>query len=305
MPRTVQVALPPPMTDAALDRLKGMDGVVGLALQRGASLDPPGDIVMIQATTDGTRAVLRVLAELGAADGWSVLTSEPRSLLAPPYQNHLQEESNEAIWEEMAFLLRRETNLAVNYLALMAISGAIAAVGLWTDTLHVVVGAMVVAPGFEPLLRIPFGLVAGPRTLASRGLWSTLAGYLALALGAFLALLVLRVVDSERSTDLASRHWVGYWSRVTGTDLLLASVAGLAGAFSVVAQRSVLTAGVMIALALVPGMTIAAMALGTGDLGLAAEGLGRWGLDAAAVVIAGGVVLGVKQAIVHRRAALG
>lgn len=305
MPRTIQVTMPPERTETALDRLRRVDGVVGLALQRGASLNPPGDVVTVQATTDATRTVLRVLTDLGVDNGWSILTSEPRSFLAKPYQNQLGVESNEVIWEEMAFLLRRETNPGTNYLALMTISGAIAAVGLWTDTLHVVIAAMVVAPGFEPLLRIPFGLIAGPRTLASRGLVSTLAGYLALALGAFLALLVLRVIDQDRSTDLAARHWVGYWTRVTGSDLLLVTIAGLAGAFSVAAQRSVLTIGVMIALALIPGMAIAAMALGTGDLGLAAEGLGRWAVDATAVVVAGGAVLGVKQAVVHRRVALG
>ncbi|MBW3632779.1 MAG: DUF389 domain-containing protein [Chloroflexi bacterium] len=305
MPRTVQVALPPERTEAVLNRLRGTDGVVGLALQRGTSLDPPGDILTVQATTDGARAVLRALADLKGTDGWSVLTSEPISLLAPPYQNHLEEESNEAILEEMAFLLRKETNLNVNYFSLMAISGAIAAVGLWTDTLHIVIAAMVVAPGFEPLLRVPLGLITGPRVLALRGLLSTLTGYLALALGALLTLFLLRAIDPGGATDLAARQWVTYWSRVTGTSVLLAVVAGMAGAFTVAAQRSVLTAGVMIALALIPGMAIAAMAVGMGDFGLAAEGLGRWVVDAAAVVIAGAAVLGAKQAIVHRRAALG
>lgn len=305
MPRVIQVVTPVGRTDALLDRLRGADGVVGLALQRGSSLDPPGDVVTVQATTDGTRTVLRLLADLRGTDGWSVLTSEPRSLLAPPYQNHLDQESSEATWEEVAFMLRQETNLNANYLALMAISGAIAAVGLWTDTLHVVVAAMVVAPGFEPLLRIRSGLVAGPRVLASRGLRSTLAGYLALAAGALLALLALRAIDPAASTDLATRQWVVYWSRVTGSGVLLAAVAGLAGAFTVAAQRAVLTAEVMIALALIPGMAIAAMAVGTGDLRLAAEGLGRWAVDAAAVVVAGTGVLGAKQALVHRRRELG
>lgn len=127
MPRTIQVTMPPERTETALDRLRRVDGVVGLALQRGASLNPPGDVVTVQATTDATRTVLRVLTDLGVDNGWSILTSEQRSFIAKPYQNQLEVESNEVIWEKMAFLLRRETNPGTNYLALMTISGAIAA----------------------------------------------------------------------------------------------------------------------------------------------------------------------------------
>lgn len=39
-----------------------------------------------------------------------------------------------------------------------------------------VIGAVVIAPGFEPLLRMSFGLVAGPHILAPRGLLSSVTG---------------------------------------------------------------------------------------------------------------------------------
>ncbi len=169
MPRTIEVTVPAEQTGPLLERVKGLDGVTGLSLQRGISLDPPGDVVIIRATNDGACAVLTALDALNVTEGGAILTGEPRSLIARPYQNGIDRESNETIWEEMAFLLRREANPSANYLALMALSGGVAAVGLWTDTLHIVVGAMVIAPGFEPLLRIPFGLTGGPPVLASRG----------------------------------------------------------------------------------------------------------------------------------------
>ena len=305
MPRIIQATVPAEKTDAVLDRLDQLDGVIGLTLQRGAALRPPGDVLAIQATNAGTRSVLRVLADAGVSDGGSLLTTEPRSLIAPSYQNRLDQESNETIWEEMGFLLRRETNLGVNYLALMALAGAVAAVGLWTDALHVVIGAMVIAPGFEPLLRLTLGFVGGPRVLATRGADSALAGYLALALGAGLTLLALNTVDSGTPPDLAHRSLVRYWTTLTPAGIVLSIIASAAGALVVVTQRSVLTAGVMIALALTPGMSIASMALVAGDPQLAVQGLVRWAVDALAVVAVGAVVVGLKQAIVHRRQALG
>jgi hypothetical protein len=155
LPRTIDITLSPGKTDILLDRVKAIDGVTGVALQRGASLDPSGDIVTLAATNDGTRAVLNLIDELDVVDGGSVRTSAPLSLISPPYQNGLDRESNETIWEEMAFLLRRDTNLSTNYLLLMALAGAVAAIGLWTNTLHIVVGAMVIAPGFEPCCARP------------------------------------------------------------------------------------------------------------------------------------------------------
>jgi hypothetical protein len=51
MPRTIEVSVSPEKVDAILRRVQGVEGVVGIARQRGASLRPPGDILSIQART--------------------------------------------------------------------------------------------------------------------------------------------------------------------------------------------------------------------------------------------------------------
>ncbi len=304
MPRTIEITVPSDKTGVLLEGLEGLTGVVGVALQRGSSINPPGDVITIQATNDGTRSVLDTLAALRVTEGGSILTTETRSLISPRYQNGIDRESNETIWDEMAFLLRRETNLMGNYLALMGLAGAMAGVGLWTNTLHIVIGAMVIAPGFEPLLRVPFGLIGGGGRLTSGGLLSTAAGYLLVALGAAFTLLVLRAIEPGASPDLETRSWVQYWSTVQSPGVLLSIVASAAGAVTITAQRSVLSAGVMIALALIPSISIAGMALAVGDLPLAGRGLVRWSVDVASVIIVGAAVLGLKQALIHRRRAL-
>jgi uncharacterized hydrophobic protein (TIGR00271 family) len=304
MPRVIEVSVPSDKTSSLIDRLRGVDGVVGVSLLRGASLDPGGDVLTIQATNEGTRDVLRLLADARVTDGGSIVTSEPRSLIAPQHQNSLDRESNETIWDEMAFLLRRDSNVSANYLSLMALSGGVAAVGLWTDTLHLVIGAMVIAPGFEPLLRIPFGLICGRRVIARRGVASTVAGYVSMAAGAALVLLIMRLLEPGTSADLNTRSWVRYWSSLSGSSVVVALLAGIAGAFTITAQRSVFTAGVMIALALIPSISIAAMALMMGDIPLAGRGLLRWSVDAAAVLVASVAVVSLKQVLIHRRTAL-
>ena len=295
MPRTIEVNIPPEKADSVLRRVQDIEGVVSLACYREAGIEPPGDVLTIQSTNDAMREVLGVLDELEVTSGGSITTSEPRSIISPEHQGLIDWETNETIWDEMVFLLREDTNLSANYLALMTLAGAVAAVGLWANTLHLVVGAMVIAPGFEPLVQVPFGFIVGPKRTAWSGALSSAAGYFGLALGGLASLLILGVVDPSRSADLQSRSWVQFWSTVTPTGVVASAFAGAAGAFVVSGQRSVLTTGVMIALALIPSMAIVGMAVGAGDFVLAGRALVRWLVDVGLVILMSALVLMLKR----------
>ena len=305
MSRTIQLSLPSGRTEAFVSELLDLDGIVALGLQRGASLKPPGDIVTIQATNEGLMNVCRILDRLEMGDAVSAVTSEPDSMIAAPHMHAVHSQTNEAIWEEMGALLRRETNPTTNYLSAMLLSGAVAAVGLWTDAVHLVVGAMVIAPGFQPLVRLPFSLIEGRPAGLRQGVASTTAGYAALVLGAGLCLVALQWVEGQPYPRLDERQWIQYWSTVSSTGVVVALAASAAGAAIIAAQRSVLTAGVMIALALVPGMAIAGMAMFSGEWLLAGKGALRWAVDAGCVLLGAGLVLSLKQMISHRRRSLG
>lgn len=300
MSRTIEISLPAEKADNLIRDLRDADGIVGFALQRGASLKPPGDVLTVHTTNEGFLRLLALLPNHQLDADASILTSEPRSLVSDTSQRRIDAETNEASWPEMAALLRRETNVSSNYLMAMFCAGLIAAVGLWTETVHIVVGAMVIAPGFEPIIRLPFGLLGRQRASWIQGLSSTGLGYLALLAGAAAALLVLSVGQPSGGT-IGSRDWVQYWSSIQFSSVLVALAAGAAGAAIIAAQRSVLTAGVMIALALVPSAAIVGMALAAGELPLAAKGLLRWAVDAACVVVAGGLVFLLKRNHAHGR----
>jgi uncharacterized membrane protein len=77
--------------------------------------------------------------------------------------------------------------------------------------------------------------------------------------------------------------------------------AGLAGVILVTVNRSLLTAGVMVALALVPSASLVGIGLATGDIGLAAEGALRWISDVALVALTAAAILYWKLRVVHRR----
>ncbi len=286
--------------DRLADHLRDRPGVAGVALYRGVAAGSGGDVLAVDLTNDAALGVLAHLDRTGLLEAGSVTVSEPSVVVSAGEARPLEEEGNEAAWEEMGSLMRRESNLSANYLLLMGLAGAIAAVGMVTDTLHVVVGAMLVAPGFAPLLRIAFSLL-GPRRDTWAGVKSAGVGYLALALGAALGMAVALALHGNTAADLPRLHWVGYWSRVEATGVVTSLLAGIAGGVVTSSRQTVFATGVMVALALVPGMALVGMGLGSGNPGVALGGLARWAVEALCVLTGGGATLAAKRWLLHRR----
>jgi uncharacterized hydrophobic protein (TIGR00271 family) len=295
VPRTIQITAQPDAIDRLLIRLDQVPGVCGVARHRRASIDPPGDVLELQASNDTARKIFELLAEVEDAQQASIVTSEPKSILSPSHRQALDVESSETTLDETAFHLRHETNVTQNYMILMALAGAVASAGLWTDKLHVVIGAMIIAPAFEPFVRIPFGFVAGPMRIARGGAFSLVAGYAAMAAAAFLTTHILWWIQPGSPLELTSRQWVRYWSTTDAPSVLISAFASIAGVIVVCGLRSVLTTGVMIALALIPSLSLTGMAMAIQDWSLAGNAFWRWLVDALLVTLAAAIVLKIKQ----------
>ncbi|HEV7344932.1 MAG TPA: DUF389 domain-containing protein [Devosia sp.] len=304
MARALTLAIPADRRVQLLERLQGIDGVVAISVQVGGSSRPDGDIIAVQATNRAAERIFAVMQEMKLSAGSCIAMSELTALVAPDERGPVQNERNESPWEEVETLLRRETNLSLNYLLLMTLSGAIAAVGLQQDQLHIVVGAMLVAPGFEPLVRMVFGPVTGVWSEMRKGLVSTLAGYLMLAIGAAIGFLLAMAMAAPPSEDVLGQHWIGFWSSFSWAGVLVAVLAGLAGSAVVTSRETVFATGVMVALALIPSMAIFGLGLAAGDFDLALRGLGRWMLEAVLVLLAAGAGIALKQALLHRRSTM-
>jgi hypothetical protein len=138
-----------------------------------------------------------------------------------------------------------------------------------------------------------------------RGLFDTLKGYAALILGGGAAGLILYLLGTpptiQTTTYLPSGTLTAFWSTVSPTSVLISAAAGFGGAILVSIHRSVLTAGVMIALALIPAATLIGLAVVSGDLLLAAQGFLRWVVDVALVFATSIIVFGWKQHFTHHR----
>ena len=300
MPRQIEFAGSSDECNRLLERLHDHPGIARITLQPGASKVPHGDVLTIEAANQASTEILNILSDLDLLRTGAVSIGEPNATVRAEASGPINEEGNDAIWEEIGAMMRQDTNPSFNFLALMALAGAVAAFGIVSDTIHIVVGAMLIAPGFEPLLRIVFGIL-GDRHSATAGLRATAYGYLVLAVSAAVVTPLALYLNDMSADQLAAGHWTNYWSEIKASGIATSLLAGVAGGVIVSSRMKVLGTGVMVALALIPSMALIGMGLVSGLPDLALGAAGRWLVEVICVIVGGGSIIVLKRKLLHRR----
>ncbi len=174
--------------------------------------------------------------------------------------------------------LQLQSRWSFDFLALIALSTAIASLGLLQDSAAVVIGAMLVAPLMTPLLGAGLALVQGNLPLMRTAAQAIVLGFLtALAIGDVLGSLV---PIPSLSSELAAR------GQPTLLDLGVAFLSGVAAAYCVGRPNlSAALPGVAIAAALVPPIATIGISLALGDTDIARGSAILFGTNVVAVIM--------------------
>ncbi|OGX90971.1 DUF389 domain-containing protein [Hymenobacter coccineus] len=250
MHRTFEITVPATATDALCPRLAELPEVIGLTLARGASQKPPGDVLTVHVLNRGGDEVLRRVRAAVPGEALSIVTSEVASFIVPAHHEAIDNDRDEAIWEEMESGLRHQGRVGVNYLLLMALGGLICAVGLVAEPVPQAVAftaAAIIAPGFDPLAKVPLALVLRRGPLLWRGLRSALAGYAVLVLAAGLTFYGLVAAGETTAAALAANGEVQHLRHPGPMELLVSGAGAVAGVLMLAAFRRSFQAGPLIA----------------------------------------------------------
>jgi uncharacterized hydrophobic protein (TIGR00271 family) len=162
---------------------------------------------------------------------------------------------------EMRQGLVEESSISITYLVLILGSCVIATLGLLSNSVAVIIGAMIIAPLMLPIRGVAFGALEGNVILFRKGLTAILVGtFLAITLALLIGYLVsLPVFGSE----VISR------SKPTLLDLGIAIAAGGISGFAKVQPKiSESLAGTAIAVALMPPICVIGLGLAQADWSL-------------------------------------
>lgn len=304
MHRTIVISLPADRTNQLISQIEPLECVLGLSVQRGGSIKPVGDVLTLQVLNKGIDEALRRIAAVCHDTTYSMATAEQASIIDKRHKSLVENDVDEAIWEEMETGMRHQAQITSNYLSLMAFGGVMAAVGLVSEPAPQViafVAASVVAPGFEPIAKIPLGLVLKNSSIIKLGLKSMLAGYGILVLASVLTFTLLRWLGSTNVNEFISNQAVHMMANPTAKDITVSLCGTLSGAIIIASYRRSIIAGALIAMVIISAAAMIGVGIASGQWNLACEGLERFGLDVALIIASCYAVFLIKQWRVHHR----
>lgn len=306
MPRVIEITVPPDQTAALLSEIDGLKEVIGVRVQKGIAITPSGDVVTVVMTDRALSTLFQLLDRLGMTcnPDCSITTARPMGLLSASSARLIQSDSSHFMAEEMDQEMNHASSMSFASMAAMAIAGAITVIGIETNALHLVIGAMVIAPGFEPISRVALGLVHRSTSWRA-GIVDFAKAYLLLIAGAAVATLVMQYLAylprDTQASYLAKDSLISYWMSASAASYMVSVLAAAAGALLIIGQRSVLTAGVMIALALIPSASIFGMGMATLDGAMAWTGLKRFGIETFIVLFMSALVFWCNTTFIEKR----
>ncbi len=239
----------------------------------------------------------RIHSLLASADCWR-LTILPVEATLPPVEADEEQSKAEqsrsitATREELYNSISGGAKLDSNFVLLVVLSTLVAGIGLITDNVAVVVGAMVIAPLLGPNIAFAFAAGLGDRVLMGRALRTG-------AVGIGLSILLPAAFSVLAPVDLGSREIV-LRTTVDYDAIALALASGAAAALSLVTGLSTALVGVMVAAALLPPAATAGLMLGDGQLEPALSALTLLAVNVISVILTAEIVFFLKGIKPHR-----
>jgi uncharacterized hydrophobic protein (TIGR00341 family) len=183
--------------------------------------------------------------------------------------------SREELYED----IKNGARCSRDYMTMAVLSTIVAAVGLYYNSVAIIIGAMVIAPLLGPNVALALGTTLGDLALLRRALLTALAG-IATTMALSVVIGTLLQVNPS-SPEVASRSGVGLG------DIAVALASGCAGALAFTTGVSATLIGVMVAVALLPPLVTFGLLLGGGHPDLAMGALSLFLVNLICVNLAG------------------
>ena len=295
----VEVVTPAAITPQVLGYLLDCEFVINVVHLAGAAQKPVGDLITCDVASEEGSTVLEQLRSLGC-ETRGTISADPLevslSKAARDAEAHAEGSPADAVvWEGVVARTSEASELSVAFLIFMVLATLIAAVGILTDSVILIIGAMIVGPEFGPVAGICVGVVQRRYALALRSLAALAVGLplsIAVAFG-MTRLLTLTGVAPEAFTSPHPQTL--FISRPDVYSALIALLAGVAGMVSLTTAKSGALIGVLISVTTVPAAADIAVSAAYGNARELRGAALQLGINVAMLLISGIVTVTVQQ----------
>ena len=296
------------LTDEVLQILSGDPAVSSLAVMRGASLQPVGDIVLADVAREGANEIIDQLDVLHVAHAGTVHVQ--------PVQTWISERGLEAdkqtpgsgadavVWAEVTQRAYDESELNWGYLSFMTMATLLASIAIVVDSQILVIGAMVLGPEFVAVAALGLALVRRRPALGFFAARTLVLGFLTAIAITCLAALAARALGWITVEDVTGpRPGTEFIYSPDKWSFIVAVIAAAAGVLSLTSSKTGGLSGVFISVTTVPAAGNVALGLA---FGASAE---IWGstaqllLNLSGMALAGWATLAFQQAVWSRMSA--
>jgi uncharacterized hydrophobic protein (TIGR00271 family) len=304
----LRIVAPEAEARKALALFEETDSVYNIIVLEGAARKPAGHAILCDVAREDASVVISDLKELGIHKCGSIAVEDIDSqisdvaIAAEKAASGLP--SDAVVWEEVESQTSENVELSGSFLAFMVVATLIAAVGILTDQLILIIGAMVVGPEFGPLAGLCVALVHKRADVAKRSLTALAVGF-PLAIGAsFLLTLAIDAASLVPSDFSQDKHpFTGFIASPDEFTVIVAILAGTAGVLSLTSAKSGALVGVLISVTTIPAAANIGVGLALGDGDDALGAALQLGINLTAIVTSGVAVLYVQRVLYMRRKA--
>lgn len=301
-----RVVCPPDRSAELLESLTGDAAVINIVSMPDVARRPDGDLVLFDAAPEAGNRLIDLLRALDVDQRGSISIERIDTSLSDAARRaelHAPGRAEEAvIWEDVEARSRDESGTSPSFIALMVVSALIAAAGILTDSPILIVGAMVVGPEYGPISSVAVGIYRRRPARIRRGLVSLVWGFAAaLAAVTVLAVVVDRFGWSPEAYLLGDRPLTSFISAPDGYAVLVATLAGIAGALSLTQLKSGTLVGVLVSVTTIPAAANVPVALVHGRYEEAGGAAGQLVLNIGLLCVVGAATLAIERWLLDRR----
>lgn len=304
----LRIVVPDEKSERTLELLEKTPSVYNIVFLAGCARRPAGDLVLCDVAREDASVVISDLRELGIGRDGSIAVEDIDSQIS---EVSIRAEkaaaglpSDAVVWEEVQSRTSENVELSGSFLAFMVVATLIAAVGILTDQLILIIGAMVVGPEFGPLAGLSVALVHERRDLARRSLNALAVGFPVAIAASLLATLALDGLDLVPDDFSSQEHpFTQFISSPDEFTAIVAALAGVAGLLSLTSAKSGALVGVLISVTTIPAAANVGVAAALGDFGEMGGAAAQLGLNLVVLVMSGVAVLFIQRRLYLRRKA--
>ena len=302
----LRIVVPSYQSEHALDLLNATPSVCNLVYLERVAQRPVGDVILCDVAREEASIVISDLRELKIDQEGSismeVIDSQISSAAAAAVKAAEGLPTDAVIWEEVESRTSENVELSGSFLAFMVLAMLIATVGILTDQLILIIGAMIVGPEFGPIAGICVAAAERRRDLFRRSFRALVIGFPIGITAAFIATLLLNGVGLVPDDFTQVNHpFTQFISSPDQWSFIVAFLAGVAGVLSLTSAKSGALVGVLISVTTIPAAANIGVAAALGDWHEWLGAMGQLSLNLSAILIAGTGTLVLQRRLYVRR----